>query len=120
MPEISRFLAYNRAFARLATRTTSQATYPHCTSGVNMFLHTTHIQALPDYRLHIVFNNGVSGEVSLLNELWGDVFEPLKNEQLFATARHDEEMGTVVWANGADFAPEFLMNLLQLQTQKAA
>ena len=85
-----------------------------------MFLHTTDVQALPDYRLHLVFNNGVSGEVSLLNELWGDVFEPLKNEQLFATARHDEEMGTVVWANGADFAPEFLMDLLQVQNQKAA
>ncbi len=85
-----------------------------------MFLHTTHVQALPDYRLHLVFNNGVTGEVSLLNELWGEVFEPLKNEQLFATARHDEEMGTVVWANGADFAPEFLMNLMHEPAQSHA
>jgi hypothetical protein len=77
-----------------------------------MFLHTTHIKALPNYSLYIQFNNGIAGEVCLRNELWGEVFEPLKNEQLFATAHQSDELGTVVWANGADFAPEFLFGLL--------
>ncbi|WP_090143112.1 DUF2442 domain-containing protein [Limnohabitans sp. DM1] len=85
-----------------------------------MFLHTTKIDVLPGYRLHIQFNNGTAGEVCLQNELWGEVFEPLKDEQLFATAHQNDEMGTVVWANGADFAPEFLFHLLQTQSQKAA
>lgn len=85
-----------------------------------MFLHTTHVEARSGYRLYLQFNNGVAGEVCLLNELWGEVFVPLKDESLFATARQDETMGTVVWANGADFAPEFLLNLLQSQTRQVA
>lgn len=85
-----------------------------------MFLHTTHVEARPGHRLFVTFNNGVEGEVSLVDELWGPVFEPLKDEALFVTARQCEVMGTVVWANGADFAPELLMDLLQSQTLQAA
>ena len=33
---------------------------------------------------------------------------PLKNQTEFVKLRLDEELGTVVWPNGADFAPEFL------------
>ena len=83
-----------------------------------MFLHTTHVKALPGYRLQLKFNNGVQGDICLLDELWGEVFEPLKNESLFMTAHHDEASGTVVWCNGADLAPEFLLNLLQTQTRQ--
>lgn len=85
-----------------------------------MFLHTSNVEARSGYRLYLQFNNGVTGEVCLLNELWGEVFEPLKDEVLFATARQDEVMGTVVWANGADLAPEFLFELLQSQNRQAA
>jgi hypothetical protein len=85
-----------------------------------MFLHTSHVEVRPGFRLYLQFNNGVTGEVCLLNELWGEVFEPLKDEALFSTARQDDVMGTVVWANGADFAPEFLFELLQSQSQQAA
>ena len=85
-----------------------------------MFLHTTQVEALPGYKLRLTFNNGVTGEVCLLDELWGEMFEPLKDEVIFATARHDEELGTAVWANGADFAPEFLMDKLMAQQQQAA
>lgn len=56
----------------------------------------------------------------LLDELWGEMFEPLKDEALFATARQDGELGTVVWANGADFAPEFLLEAVQRQQRHAA
>jgi hypothetical protein len=78
------------------------------------------VEVRPGFRLYLQFNNGVTGEVCLLNELWGEVFEPLKDEALFSTARQDDVMGTVVWANGADFAPEFLFELLQSQSQQAA
>lgn len=85
-----------------------------------MFLHTTHVQAQPGHRLLLRFNNGVEGQVDLSRELWGSVFVPLQDEALFATARQCDLMGTVVWANGADFAPEFLLTLLQAQTLQAA
>lgn len=85
-----------------------------------MFLHTTQVQPRPGYRLYLEFNNGVTGEVSLLDELWGEVFVPLRDEHLFLTAHQNNDLGTVVWANGADLAPEFLLQLLQAQTSQAA
>ena len=85
-----------------------------------MFLHTTNIEPRPGYKLFVRFNNGVSGEVDLSGELWGEVFEPLKDEALFATAHQDASMETVVWVTGADLAPEFLLGLLARQTSKAA
>ncbi len=85
-----------------------------------MFIHTEYVEPRQGYCLYLRFNNGVTGEVSLEHELWGEVFEPLRDEALFMTAHHDPLMGTVVWANGADFAPEFLLDLLSAQTDKAA
>lgn len=85
-----------------------------------MILHTTLIEPRNDYRLFVRFNNDVSGVIDLASELWGEMFEPLKDPALFATARQDSTMGTVVWANGADFAPEFLWDLLTKQSQQAA
>lgn len=85
-----------------------------------MFLHTTSVTVLPGYRLRLSFNNGVSGEVDLLDQLWGEMFEPLKDHAMFETARQDDELGTVVWANGADFAPEFLMDRMLDQQRQAA
>nr|WP_081178491.1 DUF2442 domain-containing protein [Rickettsia bellii] len=33
---------------------------------------------------------------------------PLKDKNLFARVTLDEELQTIAWSNGADFAPEFL------------
>lgn len=52
------------------------------------------------------FDDGTVGEVDLSQELYGPVFEPLKDVDYFKTFRVD--LGTIVWPNGADFAPEFL------------
>jgi len=85
-----------------------------------MILHTTEIAPLPDYRLAVRFNNGVAGEVSLADELSGEVFESLRDAALFATAYQHPEMRTVAWANGADLAPEFLLELMRTQQRQAA
>ncbi|MBU0501561.1 MAG: DUF2442 domain-containing protein [Gammaproteobacteria bacterium] len=85
-----------------------------------MFLHTKHVESRPGYRLYVEFNTGEVGEIDLSNELWGEMFEPLKDATLFASARHDPVMETVVWANGADMAPEYLHKLLTTQAAKAA
>jgi hypothetical protein len=47
------------------------------------------------------------------NELWSDVFEPLKDKARFAKFALDGELGTVVRPGGADFAPEFLYQKLR-------
>lgn len=54
------------------------------------------------------FADGAEGEADLQDELWGDMFEPLKDKKLFAAFRIDPDLDTLVWPNGADFAPEFL------------
>ena len=65
-----------------------------------------------DYRIWFNFADGVEGEIDLEGELWGDVFEPLKDKALFAAFSFDRELETIVWPNGADFAPEFLYQKL--------
>jgi hypothetical protein len=82
-----------------------------------MFLHTTTIIPKDNYCLYAEFNNGAKGTVNLSHELWGDMFAPLKNPALFATAKQHPIMQTVQWDNGADLAPEFLHDLMLKQTQ---
>jgi hypothetical protein len=62
-------------------------------------------------RDHIVwlrFRDGTAGEVDLAGELHGTVFAPLRDQRYFSQFRLDPEFDTLVWPNGADFAPEFL------------
>ena len=66
-----------------------------------------------DYRVWLKFADGTEGEVDLEQELWGDMFEPLRDKARFAQFALDEELGTIVWPNGADFAPEFLYQRLR-------
>jgi Protein of unknown function (DUF2442) len=60
------------------------------------------------YRVWLRFKAGTQGETELGSELWGEVFEPLKDPAEFAKLRADKERQTLVWPNGADFAPEWL------------
>ena len=85
-----------------------------------MILHTTTVTPLPGYRLMLTFNTGESGEVDLSGELEGEVFEPLRDPALFATAYQHPIMRTVAWANGADLAPEFLLELMRCNIKRAA
>lgn len=65
----------------------------------------TSARYLGGHRVHLVFSDGLEGEVDLAGELWGEVFEPLRDLAYFARFVVDD---TLVWPNGADFAPEFL------------
>ncbi len=85
-----------------------------------MILHTIEVIPLPEYRLFLRFNNGEEGEVDLSNELDGEVFAALRDPAQFATATQHPVMRTVAWANGADLAPEFLLELLHEQACSVA
>ena len=65
-----------------------------------------------DYCIWLKFADGIEGEVDLKDELWGEIFEPLKDKALFTNFLLDKELQTIVWPNGADFAPEFLYQKL--------
>ncbi|OQX26797.1 MAG: hypothetical protein BWK80_08600 [Desulfobacteraceae bacterium IS3] len=71
-----------------------------------MFLHVTDAKYLKKYTVRVAFNDGASGSVDLSSELWGKVFEPLKDINCFR--RFEIRGHTLSWDNGADFAPEFL------------
>jgi len=65
-----------------------------------------------EYRVWLKFSDGVEGEIDLESELWGEVFQPLKDKARFAELSLDDELETIIWPNGADFAPEFLYQQL--------
>lgn len=50
----------------------------------------------------------MEGDVDLSGELYGELFEPLKNPDVFKTFSVHPEFHTLCWPNGADLAPEFL------------
>lgn len=71
-------------------------------------LHVISVKYIDDYYLQLSFDDGTRGNINLYKHLVGSVFEPLKDKNLFARVILDEELQTIVWSNGADFAPEFL------------
>jgi len=71
----------------------------------------TNAEHLGDYRLRITFADGVVTEIDLAERLRGEVgpmLAPLKDPAFFARVTVDRELGTVVWPNGADLAPDAL------------
>jgi uncharacterized protein DUF2442 len=76
-----------------------------------MFLHVRSVSYMSDYRLRLEFSDGVIKEVDLCGELYGEVFEPLKDPELFKQVALNDETNTIEWPNGADFAPEFLYKI---------
>jgi len=73
-----------------------------------MILHVVEARCEHDYVVRLKFNDGAEGFVDLADELYGEMFVPLKDKAKFATLRLDPELGTIVRDNGADIAPEFL------------
>ncbi len=63
---------------------------------------------LRDYKILAMFEDGKTGVIDLEHELWGEVFEPLRDVGLFRRFTFDPEADTIVWPTGADLAPEYL------------
>jgi len=67
-----------------------------------------------DYVIHLRFTDGTKGNVDLRDELYGEIFELLKDQRLFQQFSVHPEFHTLTWPNGADIAPEFLYEKVQL------
>jgi hypothetical protein len=79
-----------------------------------MFLHVKEAKYRRDYVIWLSFNDGAEGEIDLEQELEGEVFGPLKDQEIFRQFLVDPELETIVWENGADFAPEFLYENMKI------
>ena len=71
-------------------------------------------QYVDHFTIHLRFSDGTEGDVDLADELHGQVFEPLKDTALFRRFSIHPEFRTLTWPNGADFAPEFLYERVQI------
>ena len=73
-----------------------------------MNYHVIEAEYVTGYIIKLKFRDGTVGDIDLGPELWGPVFEPLKDLEFFKQFRLDPERHTLVSPNEADFAPEFL------------
>jgi len=76
-----------------------------------MIIHVTEVKIVGPHSLKLTFDDGTRKRVNLLVELYGPIFEPLRDPAYFAQAYLDPDTHTVTWPNSADFAPDFLYNL---------
>src|SRR6516162_5086531 len=63
------------------------------------------------HSLRLTFSDGTTKQVNVRPLLDGPIFEPLRDPAYFASGSLDSICGTIVWPNGADFAPEALNEL---------
>lgn len=85
-----------------------------------MFLHVSEAHYAGAYKIEVTFSDGRTGIADLSGALNGPMFEPLCNQAEFLKFSVDPELNTIVWANGADLAPEYIYfqafkNELELQ-----
>ena len=76
-------------------------------------LSVTNATYLGNYHLELAFNNGTVGTADLHDVIFNDhrmPFVELRNENEFQ--RFNIAHYTVVWENGLDLAPEFLLELV--------
>jgi hypothetical protein len=64
------------------------------------------IEYLDGYVIRATLDDGTTRELDFEPHLWGQMFEPLKELAAFRQGKVDADSQTVIWANGADVAPE--------------
>jgi Protein of unknown function (DUF2442) len=72
-----------------------------------MLIDVVEAKYVRDFIVWVKFEDGSEGEIDLTAELYGPVFEPLKDVSYFKQVRVDPELGTIAWPNGAILLPNF-------------
>ena len=72
------------------------------------------------YTIHLTFNDGLARAVDFGRRIKDPVFEPLRDPAYFCQVAVDPELGTIVWPNGADVAPETLVTPAAVREERAS
>jgi Protein of unknown function (DUF2442) len=75
-----------------------------------MILHVDRAEYIDGHSVHLWFNDGSDGIADLQDLLTGPIFQPLRDVSVFKRFRLEGH--TLAWENGADFAPEYLYQLV--------
>ena len=86
----------------------------------DVILHILDAEVVGDHLLRLEFDDHTAKTVDCRPLLEGPVFEPLRDPKYFARVVVDPVCGTVVWPNGADFAPEALYALPGEESERKA
>ena len=78
---------------------------------MNYLIGVDEAKYLTDYKILITFSTGEQRIVNLKDQLYGEMFEPLKDKNIFMQFRVNNDIRTIVWPNGADLAPYSLYDL---------
>jgi hypothetical protein len=67
------------------------------------------VRPLEKFQVLLEFTDGEQKIVDLEPFLRGPIFEPIRQDpEFFRSVQVDEELGTIVWENGADIDPDVL------------
>jgi len=73
-----------------------------------MLLHVTNVKCIGPHTLRVWFDDDAVKDVDLTDELWGEVFDPLRDPDFFRQVSLNQETGTVEWPNGRISRPPYL------------
>ena len=60
------------------------------------------------FLLRVHFDDGTVKNINVEPVLYGELYGPLRRKEFFDKVTVDDEVGTLVWPNGADFDPDML------------
>jgi hypothetical protein len=79
-----------------------------------------HFEIVGPYTLALRFEDGTRQRIDFRPVLEGELLGPLQDSQVFNAVVLDQDAGTLVWPNGADFDPATLYDWPKVRDQFVA
>jgi hypothetical protein len=78
----------------------------------NTMVRVKSVSPLDGFNLRVGFTDGTERIIDVERYLRGPVFDPIRNDRsMFEAVSVDDELGIVVWPNGADIDPDVLYGI---------
>ena len=65
----------------------------------------TNVEAMSDFRLRVVYSDGIEGVIDLSRDIGRGVFTPLADEAFFRTV-HIGQFGQIAWSEDIEICPD--------------